>query len=282
MVCTCVWCLYIPGRSNVKIIHVSGIESSNVYIKCYYNKPTIGLVSLIDPFGRQWRTFPVSWLTSCGCSPRWRRPVISWQPWQNLMKSRRIFEISPQLFFAIAVLSLFFLTFSYITSNAFQIVEAHTVPMHTYNLTRCSPRSIDKVSEFRSNLMKYHDEIADLKSYFDGRGTDTYDQQTLHWTLNVCVHTCIVFRGIPLVSLIELPGRWTSCSKSLKRLKPSYGPSWNTPSYICFLKWMLLFLDFGGDIIWTFWPIPTVLSNPAPRSSRALMEDTKLRKCGAD
>lgn len=34
--------------------------------------------------------------------------------------------------------------------------------------------------------MQYHDEIADLKSYFDGQGSDSFDEQKL-FTLSVII-----------------------------------------------------------------------------------------------
>lgn len=40
-------------------------------------------------------------------------------------------------------------------------------------------RSVQTVENFRSKLIKYHDEIADLKSYFDGRGSDAFDESKL-------------------------------------------------------------------------------------------------------
>ena len=36
------------------------------------------------------------------------------------------------------------------------------------------------MESFRASLMKYHDELADLKSYFDGHISDeTFEEQTL-------------------------------------------------------------------------------------------------------
>lgn len=32
---------------------------------------------------------------------------------------------------------------------------------------------------FRQQLMTYHDELADLKSYFDGQGDDEFDSANL-------------------------------------------------------------------------------------------------------
>ena len=43
---------------------------------------------------------------------------------------------------------------------------------------------MDKLEKFRKTLMQYHDEIADLKSYFDGQGSDSFDEQKL-FTLSV-------------------------------------------------------------------------------------------------
>ena len=46
-------------------------------------------------------------------------------------------------------------------------------PSQTWNL-----RSSVKVEEYRKKLMEYHDELADLKSYFDSCKGE-YDQATL-------------------------------------------------------------------------------------------------------
>lgn len=45
---------------------------------------------------------------------------------------------------------------------------------------------MDKLEKFRKTLMQYHDEIADLKSYFDGQGSDSFDEQKL-FTLSVII-----------------------------------------------------------------------------------------------
>lgn len=46
---------------------------------------------------------------------------------------------------------------------------------HGWNL-----RSKNKVEGFRTKLMTYHDELADLKSYFDGQHhDDVFDQEKL-------------------------------------------------------------------------------------------------------
>ena len=54
-------------------------------------------------------------------------------------------------------------------------------------------RSIATVDKFCKTLMDHHDEIADLKSYFDGRGNSSFDDANLPF-INI-------YRG-PLVIVI--------------------------------------------------------------------------------
>lgn len=51
--------------------------------------------------------------------------------------------------------------------------------MHSVPLSERMLRSVTKVTLYRDNLIKHHDEIADLKSYFDGVKNDDFDQQNL-------------------------------------------------------------------------------------------------------
>lgn len=46
-----------------------------------------------------------------------------------------------------------------------------------YSSTIWDLRSTEKINQFRSNLLTYHDELADLKSYFDGQGNEAFDGQ---------------------------------------------------------------------------------------------------------
>lgn len=62
-------------------------------------------------------------------------------------------------------------------------------------------RSKDKVEKFRTNLMLYHDELADLKSYFDGQGNDAFDEKTVA-QVNYTAHiTCVGFRHVVVFKL---------------------------------------------------------------------------------
>ena len=62
--------------------------------------------------------------------------------------------------------------------------------------TLCDLRSQKKVEGFRSNLMKLHDDLADLKSYFDGQ-KDCFDEKKLFSIGRVQCPQIFYIRALP-------------------------------------------------------------------------------------
>ena len=71
-----------------------------------------------------------------------------------------------------------FVVYNYIF--AFHQMQAFPKYIYIYSYDHAALRSKAKVDGFKSNLNKYHDELADLKSYFDGhRDDDSFDPKNL-------------------------------------------------------------------------------------------------------
>ena len=58
------------------------------------------------------------------------------------------------------------------------LTPSHEICIQHGGSPELGPRSSDKINVFQQNLMKFHDDLADLKSYFDGCMDDeSFDEQ---------------------------------------------------------------------------------------------------------
>lgn len=135
-----------------------------------------------------------------------------------------------------------------------------------------NPRSISAVDTFRASLMTYHDQLADLKSYFDGRGSDSFDEGSF-----CCIKKSMTISHKFWFCFDDQPRLWEWISGSALG-KWRHWTTWSKR------------LKLSHCLSWELYPSPTKFSmglhfhklpNSSSRASRAMMEDTKLRKSGA-
>jgi hypothetical protein len=127
-----------------------------------------------------------------------------------------------------------------------------------------------KVEKFRTSLMKLHDELADLKSLYDGHmSDDAFDDGSLGWanpsSMNKSFESTLPTPHVSPHVLTENEGASRNYPENRSRagILESYNPT-------C--------MQCGGYLKLC----PVNLPPFGLRSSRALMEDTKLRKLGPE
>lgn len=100
---------------------------------------------------------------------------------------------------------------------------------------------------FKSNLNKYHDELADLKSYFDGhRDDDAFDPKKLFCSYLriyiIYLNTCTLSKKY-IKHMYAHTHTWPRKVSSLRKVVQSIETEpWPRPSHFCSQFFLLIYL----------------------------------------